>query len=254
MSYFMFYSTNLTAESPHSSIKLAGAFILWFLCSSFGTAHSAGFAPPEECRDYIGDEHLKCLYTHIYLQDSERSESETRLKKDMPAPVESRVDQFDSMQPVPDESMSPSAQSMAARQQSSEMTAPSFRAPEECRAYSGNAHLNCLYAYIELQRGKAGRVEEDLRAQKEMLSQLNETVNRQAAANRNVEQRLSEREASASSPPVYVAPPFYPGYGYPGYYYPRYYYPSPGVSLYLGLPGFYYGRPYYGHRFFGHRR
>lgn len=230
-----------------------GTAILWLAVSSFSLVLAAGFTPPEECRDYTGDEHLNCLYTHIYLQETGKSESEIR-DQQISTPLSSPTGQIDPQSSV-DNASTTLAESMAVPQQPSESTAPSFRAPDECRAYTGNAHLNCLYAYIELQRGRVGKVEEDLRAQKDALSQLHDQVNRQAAANRDVEQRLSERQASASiAPPVYVAPPFYPGYGYPGYYYPRYYYPSPGVSLYLGLPGFYFGRPYYGPRFFGHHR
>ena len=38
-----------------------------------------------------------------------------------------------------------------------------FTSPEECLAYSGHAHMNCLYAYIEIQQNKISKLEEKLR-------------------------------------------------------------------------------------------
>jgi hypothetical protein len=123
-----------------------------------------------------------------------------------------------------------------------------FRSPEECQAYTGEAHLNCLYAYIEIQQSKIGKVEEELKAQKGMLGQLSDQVTRQSSISEELQRRLSQSGAGAppAQPPAYVAPPLYPGYIYgPGYY------PPPGLSFYLGGPGYYYGLGYYGPRFFG---
>ena len=36
-----------------------------------------------------------------------------------------------------------------------------FKSPEECLAYSGDAHLNCLYAYIEIQQGKISKLQRE---------------------------------------------------------------------------------------------
>ena len=255
MSYLRADSRQDKKASALWSAGLLTAMLLLF--SSHGFVQAAGFAPPEECRNYTGDQHLDCLYSHIYQQETVSPGSDTHVGHDVPRPMATLQDQIDSGTPIADESATPPTQSMAAPQRPAEPV-PTFRGPDECRAYTGTAHLNCLYAYIELQRSRNGRTDEDLRAQKQMLSQLNDQVNRQAAASHDLEQRLSERESSvALAPPVYAPPPVYPsygypGYGYPGYYYPRYYYPTPGLSLYLGLPGFYYGRPFYGPRFFGH--
>jgi hypothetical protein len=111
--------------------------------------------------------------------------------------------------------------------------------------------VNCLYAYIEIQNSKAGHVEEELQAQKHMLGQLRDQVDRQAAASQDLQRRLAERDTISSSP--YIAPPIFPGYTYPGYGYPGYAYPAPDLSLFLGVPGYYWGRPFYGPRFFGPR-
>jgi hypothetical protein len=47
-----------------------------------------------------------------------------------------------------------------------------FKSPEECLAYSGDAHLNCLFAYIEIQQGKITRLQEELNTQKATAGQL----------------------------------------------------------------------------------
>ena len=43
------------------SAGLLTAMLLLF--SSHGFVQAAGFAPPEECRNYTGDQHLDCLYS-----------------------------------------------------------------------------------------------------------------------------------------------------------------------------------------------
>ena len=137
--------------------------------------------------------------------------------------------------------------------------AEGFRPPEECKAYTGDAHLNCLYAYIEMQKDKLTKFDDELRTQKGALAQLRDQVDRQASMTDDLQRRMAERPNGASpTPPVYTYPPVVGGfYGYPPMI-GAYPYPAPGFSFYVG-PRFYYGPPYYfyHHRFFGprgHRR
>ena len=136
--------------------------------------------------------------------------------------------------------------------------AAGFTSPDECKAYEGDAHLNCLYAYIEIQKDKLQKIEQEQHAQRERLDQLDNRMRSQSA--------VTEGGVSAPPPVSYAPAPVYPGYAYPPLY--SYWYPTPGLSIYLGRGGFY-GRPYlygggyggprfYGPRFgggrFGHRR
>ena len=126
--------------------------------------------------------------------------------------------------------------------------AAGFQSPDECKAYEGDAHLNCLYAYIELQKDKIQKIEQEQQTQRQRLDQLDNRVTQQSAM-----QQSAITEGAVSSPPVVVPAPAYPayGYGYPPLY--SYWYPSPGLSIYLG-PGRVWGRPYiYGPRFWGPR-
>ena len=118
-----------------------------------------------------------------------------------------------------------------------------FHSPEDCQAYSGEAHLQCLYALIEIQQGKISKLEGEMKAQGGSLRQLREEHDRQAAATADMQRRLEQQSMVSPPvvqvlPPVYVWPRFYPGY------YPGYVVPAPGLSLYFGAP-------YYGPRFFG---
>ena len=229
-----------------------------------GGAHGAGFRSPEECQAYTGEEHLTCLYEYIGIRDDKPATGALdKAEQEMTDQIREQRDQVDRMSsgtppprsPEPLTQASPPAAvppSSSPAAPPAAAAAPSFLSPYECRAYAGDAHLNCLYAYIEIQRDKAAKVQDDLRAQRESLGQLREQVDRQ--------QRLQEQAAS-SPPPVttYVTPPLYPplypgfGYGYPGYGYLGLGYSTPGLSLFFGSPGLYYGRPFYGPRFFGQR-
>jgi len=117
--------------------------------------------------------------------------------------------------------------------------AAGFQSPPECQAYTGDAHLNCLYAYIEMQKDKVAKVEDELKSQKGSLGQLRDQVD-----------RLSERPTTAPAPvspaPVYTYPPAVVGgvYGYSPL--GVYAYPPIGFSLYVG-PRLY-GPPYYLYR------
>jgi len=221
-----------------------------------GNSRAAGFAPPKECQASTGEAHLTCLYSYIERQ------------RQTNAAVGSNLNAQDGMmEQTPTQAASIAEegggqadraglpQTAAAPGHAPDISMPGAGSPAECRAYSGAAHLNCLYAYIEIQRSKNGTVEEELKAQKQMLGQLRDQMDRQASASRDLQRSLADRDTAASS--AYIAPPIYPGFGYPGfgygYGYPRYGYPGPGLSLYLGVPGYYWGGPFYGPRFFGHR-
>ena len=228
---------------------------LWVGVSTFGTAQAAGFRSPTECQTFRGEEHLPCLYSYIGIRD----EHTGRLKEQNAAQNEmldqlreqrDQVEQRTSEQETTDGSEpqrrttegteTPSLAATAPSQ--SAAAAPSFRSPEECRAYSGMRISTVCTPYIEIQQSKAGKVEEELRTQREMLGQLRDKVDR----------GLAERD-SPPPPATALTPPIYPGYAYPGYGYSGYLYPPPGLPLYFGVPGFYYGRPFYGPSFFGPR-
>jgi hypothetical protein len=224
-------------------------------------SQAAGFSSPQECESSTGDAHLDCLYRYIDRQQKNTGSIEADVDEQREM-IERIRDQGPPSSP--DTSVAGDVQERSAdRTDIAQPTAvpahlsaitPGRGSPEECRAYTGDAHLNCLYAYIEIQRSKAGTVEEELKTQKHMLGQLRDQMDRQASASQDLQRRLAERDApSSSSASIYIPPPIYPGYGYPGYLYPGYGYPPPGLSLYLGAPGFYYGRPFYGPRFFGPR-
>ncbi len=227
-----------------------------------GISQAEGFAAPKECQSFAGEDHLNCLYSYIERrqQHNDIVESERNAQQDMLEQIGTRRTQVDEHTAVADENQGATVdrrdrpQATSAPSSPSERMTPAMGSPVECRAYSGAAHLNCLYAYIEIQNSKAGNVEEELQAQKHMLGQLRDQMERQASASQDLQRRLAERDTLSSSPsPAYVAPPIFPGYAYPGYGYPGYAYPAPGLSLYLGVPGYYWGRPFYGPRFFGPR-
>jgi hypothetical protein len=241
-------------------------FSLWLgLFPANRLSYAAGFSSPQECDVSTGQAHLDCLYHYIERQQKKTAavEADVQTQNEMLDQMRSNRISTDSPPSLPS-GADDSVGSHAGRTEASHaMPTPesmgSVRSPRECLAYSGAAHLNCLYAYIDIQREKNGNVEEELRAQKQMLGQLREQMDRQASASQDLQRRLAEREAASSSAgSLYVAPPIYPGYGYPGYGYPGYGYPgfgysTPGLSLYFGAPGYYWGGPLYGPRFFGHR-
>jgi hypothetical protein len=107
-----------------------------------------------------------------------------------------------------------------------------FRSPEECLAYTGDAHLNCLYAYIEIQQGKITKLQEDMATLKANAAQLQDQANRQASMTEELRRGLAEREKIRQPPLIQVYPYF--GYGFS-----------------FGGP-WAYGTPFhYGYRFFG---
>ena len=105
-----------------------------------------------------------------------------------------------------------------------------FKSPEECLAYTGDAHLNCVYAYIEIQKEKISKLEEELHLLKGTANALQEKVNRQSSLTQNLQRRIDDQNQQ-----------------YQEFRYPRFR-PSLGFSYYSGPP-YRYGRlfgPYYG--------
>lgn len=225
-------------------------------------SHATGFSSPKECASFVGEAHVNCLYNYIERQRQTNAsvEPEMNAQDSMMEQMPAKQTHPDQLTPIADEGGGQAAraeppQEAAAPARSPDTITPGVGSPMECRAYSGAAHLNCLYAYIEIQHSKSGKVEEELNAQKQMLGQLRDQMDRQASTSQDLQRRLAERDGAASSylpPPVYPGLG-YPGFGYPGFGYPRYGYVAPGLSLYLGPPGYYWGGPFYGPRFFGHR-
>jgi hypothetical protein len=222
---------------------------------------AAGFSSPKECQPFIGEAHLNCLYRYIEGEQQHHNvavDSDMKTQDGMMEQMPAKRTQVDELTTITDEEVGQAGradmpQTAAASPRARDTIIPGAGSPAECRAYSGAAHLNCLYAYIEIQHSKNGNVEEELKAQKQMLGQLRDQMDRQASASQDLQRRLAERDSALSSAPAYIAPPIYPGFGYPGYGYPGLGYTTPGLSLYLGVPGYYWGRPFYGPRYFGHR-
>jgi hypothetical protein len=101
--------------------------------------------------------------------------------------------------------------------------------PWECSGYEGEAQTRCMQTFIELQREKIAKLEDERRAQERELGRLQEQIGRQAAA-ADVQQQLASRSTTL----VPVPSPYW------------YWYPPVGVSLYFGRPWIYgiYGPPY----------
>ncbi|WP_447979487.1 hypothetical protein [Candidatus Nitrospira bockiana] len=96
-----------------------------------------------------------------------------------------------------------------------------FRSPEECLAYSGDAHLNCLYAYIEIQQGKLTKLQEELNTVRAAKAQLQDQVSRDALQADALRRSLTERERRADrSPSLHMAPflGYWSSFGPPGPY------------------------------------
>ncbi len=241
-----------------TGLSLVGllAMVFWVsLFASNGVTQAGGFRPPQECQGSTGETHLHCLYGYIDMLEENAGKVDEAFNKqkkrlEHPEQIDRQASAADEMeQNLADrtDAPQPANSTLASSHPSVAASAPSFRSPQECRAYTGDAHLNCLYAYIEMQQSKTGRIEEELKTQKGMLGQLREQIDRQAAASSDVQRRLDEGQATTPPPAVYVQPPVYPGY------FPGYYYPSPGLSFFFGVPRYYYGYPFYGPRFYGPR-
>jgi hypothetical protein len=113
-----------------------------------------------------------------------------------------------------------------------------FKSPEECLAYSGDAHLNCLYAYIEIQQVKISKLEKSLQDQQKTTQELQGKVKqkdlRAQALERKIEDRKDESRAHQfPSRRPYAG--FYYRFGSP-YYYDPYFGPPFGYSYGLYYP------------------
>ena len=113
-----------------------------------------------------------------------------------------------------------------------------FKSPEECLAYSGDAHLNCLYAYIEIQRDKISKLEGNLRGQQQTTQELQNRLKQQdlrvQALKRKTEgQRDQDRVHRFSLIRPYAG--FYYRFGSP-YYYDPYFGPPFGYSYGMYYP------------------
>lgn len=136
--------------------------------------------------------------------------------------------------------------------------AQAFGSPGECDAYTGDAHVQCLYTYIEMQQKRLTQIEEAIHGQMGDGDQIYQPVDRRAA----LPQEIPQSVADPAAPATYTYPPVAPGYAYAGYGYPGVPYGYPaygaglGLSLYPGLglsfgfggPG-YYGRPFFAPRY-----
>lgn len=250
--------------APHECRRLEG-WVVWiavlmalgssgFIISD-SSVYAAGFQAPSACQSYTGDAHLACLYGYIETlrekaEKADRTATEAVLGEQM-------AEQHAHMNRIGDPPDSGSSPLNADSPPTAGASTPIIGGPEECRAYTGKAHLNCLYAYIEIQQAK---MQGELRAQQDMLNGLKAKADAQASVNADLQRRLAEREsvpmpAPAPIVPSYV-PPVYPGYVYPGYLYPGYLYPRlyppVGLSFYFGVPRYGYGYPFYG-RHWHHR-
>ena len=130
--------------------------------------------------------------------------------------------------------------------------------PDACQAYSGEAHVQCLHIYIEMQEKRIAQMEEAQHRQVGRVDHGEVLTDDMRAAPRDSQPPLTIPPAD----PVYLYPPVAPGYAYAGYGYPGvpFAYPAygaafglslfPGLGLSLGFggPG-YYGRPFYSLRY-----
>jgi hypothetical protein len=124
--------------------------------------------------------------------------------------------------------------------------------PWECTGYEGAAQTRCLQAYIEVQREKIGKLEEELRDQQGALGRLRDQVDRQAAATADLQRSLEDRPPVVA-PGLYSAVPF--GYSYYGY---ASVVPPIGFGVYIGRPWlhgpsfyrpYFWGPPYFAPRY-----
>ena len=261
------YRSGTMNQAPDNSWRWLRLFlplaIRLIVLASSEMSHATGFSSPKECESSLGEAHLTCLYRYIekQRQHTAAAESDGHSRDGVMDQVPTKQTQVEELAPIGSEQRRESDRAELPHaalggMRPPDTIMPGVGSPIECRAYSGAAHLNCLYAYIEIQHSKSGKVEEELKAQKQILGELRDQMDRQASANQDLQRRLAEQEAATSTAP-YLAPPLslglgYPGFGYPGFGY-RYGYSAPGLSLYFGPSGYYWGGPFYDPRFFGHR-
>ena len=109
-----------------------------------------------------------------------------------------------------------------------------FSSPEECLAYSGDAHLNCLYAYIEIQQEEISKLKKKLSGQEIERQELQGKLKQQRVRAHALERKMADHENQSKKDQYRFIRP------YGGYYYwygsPYYYDP------YFGPP---FGYPYW---------
>ncbi|GJL66488.1 MAG: hypothetical protein NPIRA05_14590 [Nitrospirales bacterium] len=95
-----------------------------------------------------------------------------------------------------------------------------FESPQECLAYDHDAHLNCLYAYIEIQQDTIGKLETRLNEATRSSQQLQDHVNQQRSVNGRLQQRIRDYSRALDT---YRSPRLrdYSGFSY-GFGRPRY--------------------------------
>ena len=133
-----------------------------------------------------------------------------------------------------------------------------YAPPDDCQAYRVEAHVQCLYAYIELQQKRLSQIEEALHGQTDIRDRITAPAEQPRASNGETTTPVPMPLADQVYTYPTVTPGYaYAGYGYPGvpYGYPAYgagfglsLYPGLGLSLGFGLPG-YYGRPFFAPRY-----
>ena len=113
-----------------------------------------------------------------------------------------------------------------------------FKSPEECLAYSGDAHLNCLYAYIEIQQDKISKLERKLSGQQNTTQELQGRLKQQAFRAQALEKKIQDRKTQSGGHRHQFIRPyggFYYRFGSP-YYYDPYFGPPFGYSYGLYYP------------------
>ena len=135
--------------------------------------------------------------------------------------------------------------------------AEALGSPVACQEYTGEAHIQCLHIYIEMQEKRIAQMEGALHG-KAVKGSIGQPLDEVSAVPQGSQPPISF--PSADSVYVYpsTAPGYaYAGYGYPGvpYMYPPYgaafglsLYPGLGVTLGFGGPG-YYSRPFFATRY-----
>lgn len=129
--------------------------------------------------------------------------------------------------------------------------------PNACQAYSGDAHVQCLHIYIEMQEKRIAQMEESLHGR----AGRSGIVDLPPDEPRTLPQDSQPVSLPPPANPAYLYPPVAPGYAYAGYGYPGvpYAYPAyggafglslyPGLGLTLGFGGPGYARPFYSPRY-----
>ncbi|WP_447970964.1 hypothetical protein [Nitrospira sp. M1] len=108
-----------------------------------------------------------------------------------------------------------------------------FQSPEECLAYADSAHLNCLYAYIEIQQDTIAKLETRITEEQRNAQQLQEHVTRQRSVNDELEQRIQDHNNVRNAyrvPRIRGYSGFSYGFGRPRYY-RRFFHPPPGFPM-----------------------